>query len=352
MQGEFLDAVVVRPKLLQLADVLVLRVLELLLRRVQVGHRHRAVLKPPLHDVIAFLGDVLRPHRRAALLRLVVELHHAGTHVVGKLDVGLLHLRLGDFHVCLGHPHLSLAHAPVVNGDGHGQPHRLVVFQPAVGGGQLVAGLAQPHPSAELHLQAAAGPGLGQGALRLQQVELLFQRMGGVHVGLVEHVLSVHLDVRHIMGRQQFHVVIIQDAQVGKQFEEPGTQGEARAVHAHLGVQHGQFQLQHLALRRRPQVEPFLGDAQQPLPVLVVGAALPAIFLCRKHVEEQVRHVNGDVLHRLQVVPLGALILQRSRLLPPFQGVISPDGLRVVQNEGHGVIGLLVVAELVEPRKR
>ncbi len=87
------------------------------------------------------------------------------------------------------------------------------------------------------------------------------------------------------------------------------------------------------------------------LPVLVVRHALAVIFLRRKHRKEQVRHVDGDVLHRFQISPLRILVLQRRRLLPPLQGIVSPDGLRIIQDERHRVIRLQIVVELVQPRE-
>ncbi len=112
MQRDLLDIVIACPERRELADILRTRIVEFLLGGVQFRDRYAPRLKPPVGELIPLLRNLKHTSRVGKLATLCVESLHLTAHLLAKLHVGNLLLRLHHVEVSLRNLHTPLAHSP------------------------------------------------------------------------------------------------------------------------------------------------------------------------------------------------------------------------------------------------
>ena len=191
-----------------------------------------------LGDSIGFIGNV-------ELGTLVVELFHQNKEVLVEVHGFLTESALHHFTVALGHLHLSSALAPVEQWNTESHFHNLIVLQRVVGSLECLVCAGEAHLGEQGNLTEITFR-LGHFIIGFQLSATDVVGKGIVGQSLFQGILIVHEHGREGVRQDRFQFFVFTQGEERTELEHVAFQGTFVVGQGRLGIQHVQFQLEHI----------------------------------------------------------------------------------------------------------
>ena len=191
-----------------------------------------------LGDSIGFIGNV-------ELGTLVVELFHQDKEILVEVHGFLTESALYHFTIALGHLHLSSALSPVEQWNTESYFHHLIVLQRVIGSLESLVGTGKTYLGKQGNLTEIPFR-LGHFVIGFQLAATDVVGKGIVGQSLFQSILIVHEHGRESVRQDWFQFFVFTQGEERTELEHVALQGTLVVGQGRLGIQHVQFQLEHI----------------------------------------------------------------------------------------------------------